>query len=140
MLFKEAEALEHLKKALAIALLDKVYMPFVENGDYIKTLLEKLLSAGYCREDLAKILALCVAYEKAAEQIVREHCSGEKAKLTEREQEIAQLAADGGTNKEIGTRLYISENTVKMALKSIFEKMGINSRSLLKQGLDTLNQ
>jgi len=138
-LFKDAEALDHLKKALVIALPDKVYMPFVENGDYIKPLLEKFLSEGYCREDLASILELYAAYEKAA-QIVQEYCSGEKTKLTEREQEIAQLAAVGITNKGIGARLYISENTVKMALKNVFEKLGINSRALLKQGLDNLTQ
>ena len=60
-------------------------------------------------------------------------------KSLERELEIARLAAAGITNKEIGARLYISENTVKMALKSIFEKLGISSRALLKQSLTGLD-
>lgn len=55
--------------------------------------------------------------------------------LTEREREVAQLAAQGLSNKEIGKQLYISENTVKTQLKSIFAKLGINSRILLKQKL-----
>lgn len=55
--------------------------------------------------------------------------------MTEREREVAQLAAQGLSNKEIGKQLYISENTVKTQLKSIFAKLGINSRILLKQKL-----
>ena len=58
-----------------------------------------------------------------------------KIALTERENEIARLAALGLSNKEIGKRLYISENTVKTQLKSVFTKLGINSRTLLQQKL-----
>ena len=50
--------------------------------------------------------------------------------------EIARLAAQGLSNKEISKCLYISDNTVRTQLKIIFEKLGINSRSLLKQKLD----
>jgi len=114
-------------------------MPFVENCDYIKPLLEKIYNEGHCREDLAKVMELYAVYEKATVQIVREYFSEGKSKLTERELEIAQLAADGITNKEIGARLYISENTVKRALKSVFEKLGVTSRALLKQNLIHLN-
>ena len=51
--------------------------------------------------------------------------------LSEREMEIAECAAAGLTNRQIGERLYISENTVKSALKIIFEKLGIHSRRSL---------
>ncbi|MEN6391310.1 MAG: LuxR C-terminal-related transcriptional regulator, partial [Syntrophomonas sp.] len=69
--------------------------------------------------------------------IIREHFTTlQKPGLTEREKEIACLAADGFTNKEIGKRLFISENTVKTQLKNIFGKLEINSRSLLKQYLE----
>ena len=53
------------------------------------------------------------------------------AKLTRREQEIASMASSGLTNQEIAARLYISENTVKSALKSIFFKLHIHSRRKL---------
>ena len=137
-LLRETEALDHLRRALDIALPDRLYMPFVENSDYIKPLLEKFYSQGYCRDDLAKVLELCAVYKTAAEKIIRENFAGQQPKLTEREREIAQLAAAGITNKEIGARLYISENTVKMALKSVFEKLGIGSRALLKDSLNRL--
>ena len=138
-LLRESDALDHLKKALTIALPDEVYMPFVENSDHIRPLLEKFYNQGYCRKELARILELYAVYETAKEKIIREHFAGERPKLTERELEIARLAAAGITNKEIGARLYISENTVKMALKSIFEKLGISSRALLKQSLTGLD-
>ena len=43
------------------------------------------------------------------------------------------MAADGLTNREIAVGLNISENTVKTLLKRSFEKIGVNSRALLKE-------
>jgi len=58
--------------------------------------------------------------------------------LTQRETEIAYLAAEGMTNIEIGKQLFISPNTVKKALTNIYAKLSINSRALLKQYLDDI--
>jgi DNA-binding NarL/FixJ family response regulator len=49
--------------------------------------------------------------------------------LTSRESEIGDLVLDGLTNKEIGHRLNISEDTVKKHLKNVFAKCGIHRRS-----------
>lgn len=51
--------------------------------------------------------------------------------LTPQELHIAQLAAAGLSNKEIGTRLYLSHRTVGYHLGQIFAKTGIKSRSSL---------
>jgi len=51
--------------------------------------------------------------------------------LTPQELHIAQLAADGLSNKEIGIRLYLSHRTVGYHLHQIFAKTGITSRSSL---------
>jgi two-component system nitrate/nitrite response regulator NarL len=48
--------------------------------------------------------------------------------LTRREQEILRAVADGDTNKEVGRRLAISENTVKRHMLHIFNKVGASSR------------
>lgn len=48
--------------------------------------------------------------------------------LSERENEIAQLIAEGLSNSEIGERLFISERTVKSHLNTIFNKTGAGSR------------
>ena len=135
-IYRKGEAVEVLKQALDMAVQDKVYMPFVENCDYIKPLLETLYSQGIYREEIARILELYKPYQRAVERITREYFTENKPKLTEREMEIAQLAAEGFSNKGIGERLLISQNTVKTQLKSVFEKFGVSSRTLLKQYLD----
>jgi DNA-binding NarL/FixJ family response regulator len=48
--------------------------------------------------------------------------------LTNREQEIVPLVAQGLTNKEISSKLGLSEHTVKNHLFRIYEKLGISSR------------
>jgi DNA-binding NarL/FixJ family response regulator len=48
--------------------------------------------------------------------------------LTNREQEIVPFVAQGLTNKEISSRLGLSEHTVKNHLFRIYEKLGISSR------------
>jgi len=48
--------------------------------------------------------------------------------LTERELDIVQAVTDGDTNREIATRLSISENTVKRHLTHAFDKLGASNR------------
>ena len=50
-------------------------------------------------------------------------------KLTSRELEIANLVALGRTNAEIGRELWITENSVKQALKRMFRKLEVRSRT-----------
>jgi LuxR family maltose regulon positive regulatory protein len=131
-IFREEAALDALKQALVTALPDRMYMPFVENCDYIKPLLEKLSKEGFQRDGISKILELMEPYKTSLDQIIKENFSVNSPGLTDRETEIAKLAAEGYSNREIGNRLYISENTVKTQMKSVFEKLNISSRVLLK--------
>lgn len=64
----------------------------------------------------------------------------ERGSITARELQVLELLADGGTNKEIGERLGISDETVKSALKRIFDKLAAADRTeavarALRQGL-----
>ena len=53
---------------------------------------------------------------------------GEEA-LTPREVEVLQHLAGGNRNKDIADRLFISEETVKVHIKHIMEKLGANDRT-----------
>lgn len=55
--------------------------------------------------------------------------------LTATEVEIAMLAAEGLTNKQIGERLFLSHRTVGTHLYRIFPKLGITSRAALRDAL-----
>jgi DNA-binding NarL/FixJ family response regulator len=49
--------------------------------------------------------------------------------LGKRESDVARLIADGLSNKQIGARLFISERTVDSHVRSILNKLGVNSRA-----------
>ena len=51
--------------------------------------------------------------------------------LTAQELQIAQMAASGLTNREIGQKLYLSHRTISTHLHRIFPKLGVVSRSEL---------
>ena len=51
--------------------------------------------------------------------------------LTEQERNVAMLARDGLTNREIGSRLFISAHTAEWHLRKVFTKLGIKSRTEL---------
>jgi DNA-binding NarL/FixJ family response regulator len=63
------------------------------------------------------------------------------ANLTHREKEVLALLARGYKNKEIASALYVTPNTVKRHLKSIFEKLDVRTRAAasakaISSGLD----
>ena len=63
--------------------------------------------------------------------------SGKIELLTARELQIVELVALGRTNAEIGTELWIAENSVKQALKRMFRKLKASSRAEMVAQLST---
>lgn len=64
-------------------------------------------------------------------------------KLTEREREIAEIVAEGSSNKIVAARLNITERTVKAHLTSAFQKTGTRDRlglSLMIKGESPIDQ
>ena len=80
----------------------------------------------------------CAPWSEQARRELR--ASGERSRrrvpeardqLTPQELQIAQLAAEGLSNREIGQRLYLSHRTISTHLYRIFPKLGITSRAEL---------
>ena len=53
--------------------------------------------------------------------------------LTEREQDVATLVAQGLSNPEVAAQLYVSRKAVEYHLRNIFDKLGISSRRELQR-------
>lgn len=86
-------------------------------------------------QNLADLSALClhlstwVATKRRQSSQSNAHTDSKADRLTPRELEIAQLVAQGRTNAEIGAQLWITENSVKQALKRMFRKLEVSSRA-----------
>jgi DNA-binding CsgD family transcriptional regulator/tetratricopeptide (TPR) repeat protein len=85
----------------------------------------------------------CVPWGERARQELR--ASGEQSRgrvpaacdrLSTQELQIAQMAATGMTNREIGQQLYLSPRTVGSHLYRLFPKLGVTSRNQLAGALD----
>jgi DNA-binding CsgD family transcriptional regulator len=98
-------------------------------------------ASAFNADDLADLSALCLHLstrlaELRSKPFVPELAGSEstssvKNRLTPREMQIAELVAQGLTNAQIGQSLWITEHTVKQALKRMFRKLEISSRAEL---------
>ena len=62
------------------------------------------------------------------------------ALLGKREADVARLVAEGLSNKQIGTRLFISERTVDSHVRSVLNKLGFNSRAQIAGWMASSNR
>lgn len=110
---------------------------------------ERLRRANRRRDARPELRAALETFEKLraepwAERARRElRASGEHRRrsvpearddLTPQERQIAALAAEGRTNREIGALLFLSPRTIETHLGRVFRKLGISNRSGLPNG------
>jgi DNA-binding NarL/FixJ family response regulator len=77
----------------------------------------------------AKSDQLQMVLDAVARPGLRDTCRLEGShRLSKREEEIAQLVAEGLSNREISRRLRLSEHTIKNYLFRAFEKLGVGTR------------
>jgi DNA-binding CsgD family transcriptional regulator len=74
----------------------------------------------------------------ASGETPRVRARGSAAHLTEQELNVARLAREGLTNRDIGARLFISAHTVEYHLRKVFAKLGIRRRTELRTALAEL--
>ena len=128
------KAAEWLEQSLTLAEQDKNYTFLACFRKYLSVLF--LLPSIKKKHEtaIAEIKALEIHYTRAEESRIfamLEKYPDQMTELSDREREVAQLAAEGLRNKEIAQRLYISEETVKSHIRSIFNKTNIDRRSKL---------
>lgn len=72
-----------------------------------------------------------VLHNNIASRLLNRAVSGPPAEetLTQREEEVAKLVAEGISNRDIAQRLFISEGTVKNHITNIMTKLGIKHRT-----------
>ena len=91
-------------------------------------------SQEFDRQDIVNLSALCLHLSTHLAKIKSEKVklsSTNTRLITPREVEIAELVAQGFTNAEIGKNLWITENSVKQALKRIYRKLNVSSRAAM---------
>jgi LuxR family maltose regulon positive regulatory protein len=136
-----ARAMTTLDKALILAEPAGFVRIFVDEGSPMAQLLYQAAAWGMMPEYTARLLA---AFEKDAMKDqgplrATEVSPSSSAALggpsslleplSERELVVLQLIAEGLTNREIASRLFLSLNTVKAHTRSIYGKLGVGSRT-----------
>jgi DNA-binding CsgD family transcriptional regulator len=85
-------------------------------------------------KDLADLTGLCLHLSSRLATLRSQAKKSQSLvanRLTPREREIADLVAKGLTNAEIGAELWITQNSVKQALKRMFRKLNVSARAEL---------
>jgi LuxR family maltose regulon positive regulatory protein len=125
------EAVRLLGDALALAEPGGFIRTFVDEGPPMARLLNDALSRGIAPEYVRRLLAAFpdAEPEQADSSMTKATGIDLVEPLSEREIEVLQLIAEGLTNPEIASRLYLSLNTVKVHTRNIYGKLGVNNRT-----------
>jgi len=107
--------------------------------ELVQAIREAHLGKVQLHPEIAKKLMLAVA---AQEVTVHRFATDARGELTEREQEVLYLIADGLSNREIAQKIFISEKTVKTHVSNILGKLHLEDRTqaaiyALKHGFNT---
>ncbi len=124
-------ALVPLERALTLAEPEGYVRVFVDEGTPMARLLYEALSHGVEPEHTRRLLAAFPVAE--SEQTASSRSRGPESELVEplsaRELEVLQLIAEGLTNRDAATRLYLSPHTVKVHTRNIFTKLAVKNRT-----------
>lgn len=82
-------------------------------------------------DELASMIRAVYAGEGTLPSRVAERLAerNQRADLSRREMDVLQLLIKGRSNKEISSRLFVSEDTVKAHLKTLFSKLNVRDRT-----------
>jgi LuxR family maltose regulon positive regulatory protein len=126
-----AQAMSTLEQALTLAEPGGFIRTFVDEGPPMAHLLYEAFSRGIAPDYIRRLLAAFPdALPEETDSMQTQAPESELVEpLSERELEVLQLIAEGLTNQEIATRLYLSLNTVKVHSRTIYGKLGVHNRT-----------
>jgi LuxR family maltose regulon positive regulatory protein len=124
------EAVQVVGDALALAEPGGFIRRFVDEGPPMARLLREAAARGIALEYTQQVLA---AFSAAGpSQPLPGQVDGPQSALieplSEREREVLQHIAEGLSNQEIASRLYLSLHTVKVHARNIYGKLGVHNR------------
>ncbi len=121
----DTEAIRHIDRALSLALPDKLYGVLAEYCRTPDALMENRLSVidGDAWQEVKKLYRVYNEGWSRLSGTVR----GRKilTTLSDKEREVAKLAAFGMSNQEIADKLHLSLSVVKQAIRIVTEKSGM---------------
>jgi LuxR family maltose regulon positive regulatory protein len=126
-----AGAMTALERALTLAEPGGFIRIFVDEGPPMARLLYEALSRGIAPDYVRRLLAAFPNVELEQPESTKPQVSEAELiePLSERELEVLQLIAEGLTNPEIASRLFVSLNTVKAHTRNIYGKLGVHNRT-----------
>jgi LuxR family maltose regulon positive regulatory protein len=126
-----AQAISTLEQALNLAEPEGFIRIFVDEGSPMAHLLYDALNRGVAPDYVRRLLAAFPVTEPegAASTKPQVDQSGLIEPLSDREIEVLQLIAEGLTNSEIATRLFLSPHTVKVHARNIYSKLSAHNRT-----------
>jgi len=134
------EAIERLERCRIVVHLARAHLVYgewlrrenrrVEAREQLRIayeMLRRMEAAGFAERARGELLA--------TGETVRKRTVETREVLTAQEAMVARLAAEGRTNPEIGTQLFISPRTAEYHLHKVFTKLGVSSRRKLRDAL-----
>ena len=122
-----AEAAAHLREALAIALPDRIYLPFAEHGRAILSLCEEVQNSFDGRR-MRECLSLCRRWARGIAALCTDLPEGSRA-LTPRQLQFLSMAVEGNSNAQIAANCGVSVDTVNKTLRSAYVKLKVKNRT-----------
>ena len=121
-----SRAMAALERALALAEPGGFVRIFVDEGSPMAQLLYKAVTRGIAPDHARRLLSAFPATEPEKTKAPKVELI---EPLSEREIEVLQLIAEGLSNREIASRIFVSLNTIKVHTRNIYGKLDVHNRT-----------